>query len=294
MFSWDSRCDRKDKLEKFLALDPDGNVLDAEILYEVYENIETYSVKARGGKKVGPSSLNPDYNEALEALLSSHKERNSILEDILVDSTTVMNLPIEKKRVSSADYPLPFEMKNISEVSEFRRNIGSIVKNIGKEKGAKGGNSNKKLLIRFRTEQSLSYKSFGSQELEKFHNADFKKSGPPPSGKRKASDKTPGTVGFVYAFWLKGIIGENKNAIKVGYTGDLIARFKQLNKELRYTVTNLVWIEHTFFQFSNPTDAYNFEQDLHHLLQKYRYNNEREIYNLTTESFDQLLRSNGY
>ncbi len=282
------------KLEKFLALDPDGNVLDAEILFELYENIETYSVKARGGKKVGPSSLNPDYNEALEALLRNHKDRNSILEDILVDSTKVKNLPIEKKRVSSADYPLPLEMKDINDVSEYRRHIGNIVKNIGKEKGAKGGNSNKKLLIRFRTQQSKNYKNFATQELEKFHKIHFEKSGPPPSGKRKGSEKPPSTVGFVYAFWLKGIIGKNKNAIKVGYTGDLIARFKQLNKELRYSVTNLVWVEHTFFQFSNPTDAYNFEQDLHHLLQKYRYNNEREIYNLTTESFDQLLQSNGY
>ena len=45
-----------------------------------------------------------------------------------------LNLPIEKKRVSSADYPLPLEMKGINDVSEYRRHIGNIVKNIGKEK----------------------------------------------------------------------------------------------------------------------------------------------------------------
>ena len=87
--------------------------------------------------------------------------------------------------------------------------------------------------------------------VKSFHKKHFSHSGPPPSGNRKGSIRIPSDVGFVYAFWLKGLSENNRHAIKVGYTGDLVARFKQLNKQLITTVTDLVWVEHTFFQFSN-------------------------------------------
>jgi len=280
-------------LKSFLTFDPEGKLLDAEISYEASENTETYFVESRGGKKSGPLSRNPDYNDALEFLLRHHQKRNSILEDILVDSKKVKTMSPEERRVGVPDYPFPLQMASITSVSEFRRSIGNIVKNIGKEAGAKGGNSNKKLLVRFRLNKSDGYKNYNSQELKNFHKKRFSHSGPPPSGNRKGSIRIPSDVGFVYAFWLNGLSVNNKYAIKVGYTEDLFERFKQLNKQLRTSVTNLVWVEHTFFQFSNLLDAYKFEQEIHHFLQEYRYPDEREIYNLTTDHFDQLLISHG-
>ena len=280
-------------MKSFITFDPHGKLLNAKISYETFENIETYFIESRGGKKSGPLSRNPDYNEALEALLSHHQKRDSILEDILVDSKQVKAMSPEERRVTVPDYPFPIPMASITSVSEFRRSIGNIVKNIGKKPGAKGGNSNKKLLIRFRGKQSDQYKNYDIKELKSFHKKHFSHSGPPPSGNRKGSIRIPSDVGFVYAFWLKGLSENNKHAIKVGYTGDLVARFKQLNKQLITTVTDLVWVEHTFFQFSNLFEAYKFEQEIHHFLQEHRYPDEREIYNLTTEHFDQLLISHG-
>ncbi len=125
----------------------------------------------------------------------------------------------------------------------------------------------------------------------RFKKRDLKNSGPPPSIHRKATNKLPSDVGFVYAFFLKGLSNKKKNALKVGYTEDLVARHRQLNKELRTSVTDLRWIEHTFFQFANTTNAYKFEQELHFQLSEYLYKGEREIFNLSTKHFDDILIS---
>lgn len=247
-----------------------------------------------GGKKNHPNARNPDYNEALEVLLSEQKFRGASIEDILVDSEKVKKLPLNERRVDSEEYRLPLNLSEIQDISEFRKYIGNTVKTIGRAPNAKGGNSNKKLLIRFRFNQISKIEVGNTKDLSKFHQRKFKNSGPPPTTKRKSVNKIPSRTGFVYVFWLKGLSNKNQNALKVGYTENLITRHKQLNKELHSSVTKLEWISHTYFQFSSGYDAYQFEQDLLFLLKKYLYQGEREIFDLSTDEFDKLLTSNGY
>lgn len=280
-------------MKRFFAYDDNHKAFDAEIYFETLDEVETYFVSSRGGKKSGPSSRNPDYNEALEALFQHHKTRNSVLEDILVDSKIVKEMHPALRRVESAEINYPLNMNKIEDVSQFRRNVGNIVKDIGKRNFSKGGNSNKKLLIRFRVQSKATQTKISFDKIEQFHQKKFLNSGPPPSFKRSGSYVTKHATGFVYAFWLSGL-KNGKNAVKVGYTRDLKSRFQNLNKQLISSVSGLRWRAHTYFQLPNPMEAYHFEQQLHYILKSYRYRDEREIYDLSTTQFDSILLANGY
>lgn len=281
------------KMKKFIAFGLGGKPLNSKISYEVFENTETYFIESRGGKRGHVTARNPDYNEALEELLRTHQSKKSLIEDILVDSEKIKVLPPKDRRVDGPDHPLPIDLSSLQDqdIVELRRYIGRTIKYIGQVPGAKGGNNQKKLLIRFRLDKQKINNEYGAEDLFRFRKRDFKNSGPPPSMHRKATNKFSSDLGFVYAFWLKGLSNKKQNALKVGYTEDLVARYNQLNKELRTSVTDLQWVEHAFFQFTNTTDAYQFEQELHFQLREYLYTGEREIFNLSTKQFDDILNS---
>lgn len=269
----------------YTAFDENNKKLDATINYIVEGGVFTYFLKARGGNK--KTGINLEYSEALEALIRENKFRNYILEDILVDSKTVQDLSTSERRVNLPEFPFPIELAKVNDISAFRKAIGNLVKEIGKDPAATGGNGNKKLLLRF-SERSLKDTSqFSRQVLKPFNKRQYTNSGPPPSQKRRGSTHNLDAIGFTYIFKLKGL---GLDALKIGYTKDLARRFKELNDGLHSSITKISWIEHTYWEKPTLNDAYDFEQKLHKYFEQYKYPNETEIFQLSVERFDQLMK----
>ena len=277
-------------MQKYHVFDKSGKILNAEISYETNEHIETYFIESRGGAKGGPQERNPDYFEALEALLTQQKAQNSVIEDILVDSKTVQNLLPKDRRVNVEDLPFPIRLRLVEDIPKLRRAIGNIVKNIGQKDGSRGGNLTKKLLLRFSRQANIEINhSYPDEGLCNRDKQSLKFSGPPPSDGRKASPSRQTLESFVYVLWLKGLKDKTRCAIKVGYTSDFDARHKQLNKEIIGSLTGLAWVEHKRFSYTNPRDAFDREQEIHRYLASYRYVGHREIYDLNLKDFDELI-----
>ena len=126
--------------------------------------------------------------------------------------------------------------------------------------------------------------------MSKFHqkkvNHKFKKSGPPPSGQRKASKIEQNKIGYTYVFKLEGV---KEDALKIGFTANLSKRLNDLNSEIRPSVTGLSWEPVTFWQFNDVRSAYEFEQEIQSKLRDSLYEGEREIFKISVDDLSSIL-----
>ena len=93
--------------------------------------------------------------------------------------------------------------------------------------------------------------------------------GPVPSASSKGGQRSLGNPAFTYAFRF-----EDSNYWKIGYTGDIDKRLKEVNKHIPVDLLKQSW-KHNLKQGSpSETDAYNMEQRVLELLIKYRKQGE--------------------
>tara|TARA_E500000331_G_scaffold348846_1_gene391088 strand:+ start:247 stop:1086 length:840 start_codon:yes stop_codon:yes gene_type:complete len=274
-------------VERWKTYDRENKELDAKIEFESDDTITKFHIYSRGGTKSSSDARNQDYNQALESLFGEKKKQGAIIEDIIVNSSTLIDLQPKDKRVFPNNYSYPIRLKEVKEVAALRKAIAKSVSLIGKRPGAKGGNPTKRLLITFSDKINESERFNDFQEItESFQNRKFTSSGPPPSGIVGTFSKDIDKPGYVYVFVLEGI---DKNVLKVGYTSDLKKRLKKLNKEILTSLTKLKWSPYTFWRRDSLRSAYDLEQSLHRELKSYLIEKQREIYGLSAEEFESLI-----
>ena len=93
--------------------------------------------------------------------------------------------------------------------------------------------------------------------------------GPVPSASSKGGQRSLGNPAFTYAFRF-----EDSNYWKIGYTGDIDKRLKDVNKHIPVDLLKQSWKRKFKHRSSSETGAYNMEQRVLALLIKYRKQGE--------------------
>ena len=126
---------------RFTALiKDDGSQLDAE--FEVDRSVIDIVLHSRSGSN---PPRNPDYFAALELLLSRLAQNRAVIEDILVDSTVALKLPIADRRLK-LDFPI--DPAAHGDLTALRQQICSAQRTVAQRPGTKGGNNHKRIRIR--------------------------------------------------------------------------------------------------------------------------------------------------
>ena len=126
-----------------------GAVLDA--LFEVEQDDAGFSIlmESRGGSSKGNPATNPDYNPALELLLSRLAALGASIEACLVESTKIAAWPEAARLVTIDDHPYPVHLSGLINILPFRQRIGRGQGRVGREPGATGGgNPTKRIRLR--------------------------------------------------------------------------------------------------------------------------------------------------
>lgn len=123
-------------------LDDDGQPLEA--VFELDRSVIDVVLHSRSG---GDPPLNPDYFSALELLLERLQRHGAVIEDILVDSTVALKLPIEQRRLRLA---YPVDLSGHTDLPALRKEICSAQRTVAQKPGAKGGNNHKRIRVRVR------------------------------------------------------------------------------------------------------------------------------------------------
>ena len=93
--------------------------------------------------------------------------------------------------------------------------------------------------------------------------------GPVPSASSKGGQRSLGNPAFTYAFRF-----EDSNYWKIGYTGDIDKRLKDVNKHIPVDLLKQSWKHNLKHEFPNENGAYDMEQRVLVLLSKYRKQGE--------------------
>ena len=104
--------------------------------------------------------------------------------------------------------------------------------------------------------------------------------GPVPSASSKGGQRSLGNPAFTYAFRF-----EDSNYWKIGYTGDIDKRLKEVNKHIPVDLLKQSWKRNLKHEFPNEKGAYDMEQRVLELLIKYRKQGEM------VECSETILRS---
>ena len=277
---------------KIKLYDKSGHELNASVYKTITDGRIEYLFGSRSGKKGSKNERNPDYFKAMEVLLHQLRQRDMILQDIIVDSKDTEHLPITEKRATPNGKVLPIRLIDIDSdnIKKLRLKINRAVAEIGRRPDAKGvGNSTKKI----RLIVSHSYRETFDDSPEPLNievgsnSTDYKrKSGPPPSIERKATTREP-SCGFVYFLELDG---GKIPAIKIGCTYNVENRIKELNQEIRTTLTNCRWKPLKHIKFPTEREAWEYEQNLISFLRLHLVENEKEIVSLKRKDFFQQLK----
>ena len=270
-----------------------GRKLNAEVTLSQRDEWVDYIFESRGGTKGSPNERNPDYFEALELVLKDAKSKSWHIQDIVVASKKLEDLPLSQKRVKPEKYAYPINLDSGVDIISLRKAISLSVTKVGQKSGSTGGNPTKRIRVTFSKDSinALDFDTEVTQEvLSKFHqkkvNHKFKKSGPPPSGQRKASTIDQNKKGYTYVFKLEGV---KENALKIGFTANLSNRLKTLNSQIRPSVTGLNWEPVTYWEFDDVWSAYEFEQEIQSKLRDYLYEGEREIFQISEDDISSIL-----
>ena len=263
-----------------------GQNLIASVIEEQKGSWTEYTLNSRGNKRGSQNVRNPDYLTALEMLLERVRSEDGMIRDILVASTKVQNLSVAERRVNLPGIKFPFTLDNFADLSALRKKITREAASVGRAPSSKGpGNPTRKLqlIVSGRAEpigangDVEGVVDFPKKPITKISGP----SGPPPSFFRERINRSA-SKGFVYSLVLRG---SEKQAIKIGFTSDLIRRIKTLNKEIHPSLTNCEWELIEYWSFESEQMAYEFEQHLNLFLRGYLVTGEREVFSLSKEQF---------
>ncbi|NUT96193.1 MAG: AAA domain-containing protein [Saccharothrix sp.] len=130
--------------QRVQATDDTGVQLDAEFEVVPEGDLLTLVVKSASGKSTShPNGLNRHYNRALELLLGRLRDRGAALENGVVDSTRVRNLPESQRSILDERV----ELADVEDVEQFRRQLGRAQSRIGQ---SRDGNATKQIRLRLR------------------------------------------------------------------------------------------------------------------------------------------------
>ena len=275
-------------------INEDSRKLNAEVTSSKRDEWVDYIFESRGGGKDDPNERNPDYYEALEVVLFDAQVKSWQIQDIVVVSKKLEDLPLSQKRVHPENFAYPIRLNEEIDLIALRKAISLSVSKVGQKPGSAGGNPTKRIRVTFSSidlKSTLEGDSLDTHDvLKKYHqkkiNHKFKKSGPPPSGQRKASKIEQNKIGYTYVFKLEGV---KEDALKIGFTANLSKRLNDLNSEIRPSVTGLSWEPVTFWQFNDVFSAYEFEQEIQSKLRDSLYEGEREIFKISVDDLSSIL-----
>jgi 5-methylcytosine-specific restriction protein B len=126
------------------AVDDTGAVLNAEFEIEPDQGRLALIMRSASGRSSGsPNGRNPQYNRALELLLSRLRDHGAVLEGGIVDSNRVQHLPESERTILES----PVALADVSDIEEFRKKLGRAQGRIGK---SSDGNATKQIRLRLR------------------------------------------------------------------------------------------------------------------------------------------------
>jgi Domain of unknown function (DUF3883) len=119
-----------------------GEVLDASFHVEPLNGNPTVVLESRFGQV-----RNPDYNPALDLLLTRLRAHGAVITDAIVDSTVSRALPFETRRLRIRDRSYPIDLTGESDLVALRIAIGAAQKSVAQKPGAVGGNPHKRIRL---------------------------------------------------------------------------------------------------------------------------------------------------
>jgi hypothetical protein len=100
-------------------------------------------------ESAGPGR-NTSYLVGLEVLLRSLADKDATIEDIVIDSADVRELPIDQRRLNLRSQSYPLRLRNISDLAALRQDITGAAAATARRPGATGsGNPTKRLRLVF-------------------------------------------------------------------------------------------------------------------------------------------------
>ena len=127
-----------------------GQELNANFSVEPTSDGAALFLKSRGGSTGGQPPRNPDYARALELLLHRLGQNSAVLTGIEVYSRETLVLPVEERRITAPDFPLPLALASLSDAERerFRNQVGSASAALGRApEKTSGGNPTKQLRL---------------------------------------------------------------------------------------------------------------------------------------------------
>lgn len=139
----------------------DGSQLEAT--FEI-SSVPVYELvfHHKAGARAGPRSVNADYHEALELLLSRLAPLRATILGIAVDSSVARQLPPVERELQ---LDLPIDLSPSTNPYELRREITRVQKAVARHRDAKpgGGNDQKRIRITVAFQQT----TCGFDDLER-------------------------------------------------------------------------------------------------------------------------------
>ncbi|RAS71019.1 5-methylcytosine-specific restriction protein B [Lentzea atacamensis] len=121
-----------------------GDVLDAEFEIEAEGDRLSLIMRSMGGKSSSrPNGTNPDYNAALELLLSRLRDLGAVLENGIVDSLRVQHLPEDQRTIIDE----PVRLADVQDIDALRRRLGRQQR---KFTPSSGGNNTRQIRLRLK------------------------------------------------------------------------------------------------------------------------------------------------
>ena len=129
-------------------LDNSGSIVDSEFSLDVEDGLSCVVVESSGGANpaAGITRRNPDYNQFLNLLLGRLRDAGAKIDQIVLDSRPVADLPREE-REASVEQGYPVDLATV-DIDEFRRSFGRSIANMHRSPDARaGGNAQKRIRI---------------------------------------------------------------------------------------------------------------------------------------------------
>ncbi len=124
------------------ATTDDGDVLDAEFEIEPEGNRLALIMRSMGGKSSSrPNGTNPRYNALLELLLQRLGELDAVVDNGIVDSSRVQNLPESQRTILEG----PVRLADVTDVNALRRHISREQRKLT---ATPGGNNTRQIRLR--------------------------------------------------------------------------------------------------------------------------------------------------
>lgn len=147
------RTTRKSDHPMHHPFDDQGNRIDASFSLEMADHGFAISYASRGGTKGTTGARNIQYHVGLQIVLERLKELGATITDILLDSSSARQKPLEMRRLRLADgIDYPIALSAVDDSGAFRRKISDAQKDVLAAPGrhAKHGNRMRSIRMSFR------------------------------------------------------------------------------------------------------------------------------------------------